>query len=400
MEAAHTAAFPQTLAEIKKRIAELPEQARKDVAYLEHLAHSTSTDIANWNIMSMLSGIPQGDKRAINRQFFLTREATHYKLSEATIEAINKATADSTKILKESFADEIRRAHEQARIHLDHSNSYFRSAYEKLASARMQRDRAASLQAKDPQEGLVDEIKAIVEAGFWEFMEARGVEFKFKTRAGIVLRAHNPAAKIDYQVSMGKYYCKLNIQNANLTVYPLENNIDFNGYFHPYVSSSSAICWGNATDQAISLLDKRKYAEALALLASLLSSYSDTTTPYVRLYEFNEVANGRRPEELDLCSDCERPFDECVCNSCVECGRHLDDCECFYCERCEASTGMARCDRHWCPACETYDAQTCDCCEGCSETDDNCDRCRECDRHDGHDRGCSNAPGDDGEARI
>ncbi len=175
----------------------------------------------------------------------------------------------------------------------------------------------------------------------------------------------------------------------------------------------------------------------MSLLATLITTYTRDSNPYVALESFHEIAlrqarslsgssgdssaaGQSRPQpgpssgpenSSDLgvvnCSDCRRPVSDCRCITCERCDTSYDpeglsDCECSSCGVCDEPYYEERececchsCERRECDCCHMCGgiAEDCSCCRECERTDRRCTRCRECDRHDGeHETGCAEAP--------
>lgn len=276
-----------------------------------------------------------------------------------------------------------------------------------LAQVNRLRTEIAQLRGDSPLK-LVEELQKIARDGFWRLHSANTEVVSFTTRNEIVLTYHNEAAGLHMHVPMGRYLVNYHIKANRLEVKPHEKNLFVGeyGYYHPYISESGYICWGNASDTAIKLISELKLHPVFKLLASLLSNYNVDTNPYRALEDFQDVYN-----KGGVSGVARGTTDSTICDACDE---PLDHCECYTCDICDWRDPEIHCDRHWCAICETDNypdcgcchqcensLDYCDCCPDCGHTDDDCDRCRECGHHDGgHSEDCSENQENEGEPPV
>lgn len=417
------AAHDRTFAVIKaSRFQGVSAEFKKDLLYLEQLASATNVNIDGWDT-DLLGVVPRGDKRAINKLFF-DRVNSNDDTKKA-LEAFEPVLKEVEAVLKNRYNRVVRTIDQEIQYCLDQSNAYLREYNGTMTRLHQQRIQKDAISQRGV-ESMRDEMLKVIKNRFWTYNSRAGNVLYFHTTNDVILSEVNAAAGVNRRINFGRYKVSLNLETCMAKVLRHERNITTTSYYHPYVSSSGEICWGNAGQTATNLSKECKYGDYMDLLAGLLSNYAPDTTPYYRLSDFaTHVGNDgtQAPQEHgSMCEHCDQPEDDCECERCDTCSQVEDDCDCHYCEacdvryadgdsceghfceRCGECAGSDPCERHYCETCESYTLRdgVCDdgCCRECEETNDNCDRCRECDQHDGHDSGCSNAPQPESEASF
>ena len=130
---------------------------------------------------------------------------------------------------------------------------------------------------------------------------------------------------------------------------------------HPHVARDHRPCLGNISADLAKLLGKLRYAEALQLLHSFLSSYNPDN-PYEKISHF-DPSGEYRDEDEDPCEDCdEKCTPHCIFScehnagsfTCEDCG----DLRTSYCyEECEHNAHHER--FHPCDECESKGTEHC-----------------------------------------
>lgn len=64
-------------------------------------------------------------------------------------------------------------------------------------------------------------------------------------------------------------------------------------------------------------------------------------------------------DEIELCTDCDNPIDDCRCNSCNHCGGNRDYCDCVVCEYCQYLLDNCHCE--FCKVCGGRIGHDCKC---------------------------------------
>ena len=147
----------------------------------------------------------------------------------------------------------------------------------------------------------------------------------------------------NYSVNFGKFIVNINLTARVVYVLREEENILVDGYYHPYISSSGKICWGDSVEVANKFLLEYKFKEYLEHLKSLLCDFSTTSTPYMDLMSFWKAQQrklGLEEPEPELCETCDEEIDNCACYTCQGCDERVRErnmCtedECMRCDGC------------------------------------------------------------------
>lgn len=148
-----------------------------------------------------------------------------------------------------------------------------------------------------------------------------------------------------YSVNFGRFTISIGLNTRNVYVLRESDNLSVYDYYHPYISSSGKICWGNAVEITSKLLVEYKFKEYLEHLKSLLCDYCPTSTPYMDLMSFwkkQQVKLGleqEKPKE-ELCDCCDEPIEDCACYTCQSCNNRVREenmCtedDCMHCDDC------------------------------------------------------------------
>ncbi len=363
--------------------------------YVEHLAMQTGQSVDNWDTTPFLK-VPAGDKKALNKLFFSNsqeKQDAPKTLDPSLLESIQKLA-----VLRLESTREIRKRDLKATIqrYVSEVNDYSDGMNRKMAEALKFRDQLALIDNVDTHSQIPKRIEKILQSNFWDFKGLNGPKLEMITRNNIILSEVNAEAGINRRVDMGKYLARLNFEFGSITVHAHESNVLRESYYHPYVKYNGDICWGNAKETVTKKILENAWDDVFSLLEALLTTYSPSATPYIRLHEFAEGP----PEQEDLCDECDEP---------------IDDCECFVCEYCDHRSPDSTCEEHWCSICSESsryrecccqscersnddcvccsicgeNQEECGCCQECDRRDSRCTRCRECNNHDGHETNCT-----------
>ncbi len=402
----------------QNRFRDFQTDHRESLGYVETLALQTNTRIDNWTTNTFINHTDGAlSRREINKIFFI--------LAEQQTKSVSELSTSTTQGIEQAFATNF----EQSKVHRirllrDSHNGHIRDA--KIAAQRhehyvkMAWEKQEEILGIDKQEtGYASkQVKQLLDEGFWDFLSFEDNILKLATKNDVIMTEINPAAGLNRRVDLGQFIGALNIETMSMRLLRYKRNlraVNSLGYWHPYVSDRGEICWGNSSGSASTLLAKGEIYKIFGLLANLLVTYSQTSTPYTQLSTFeprNDAAGelprtdagpsgAHRPAE-DNCEHCGLSQDGCDCSYCDTCETLSDDCECYHCDVC-GENYRDPCEDHYCSICQTYNNDTCGCCEACENSEGNCEccgdcgavrddctRCRECDRHDSeHSRSCS-----------
>lgn len=368
--------------------------------YLERMASITSADISHWDVLKVFENPQSGgkkivtDRRAINKRLYECHDLEKKGLTVDLRGMESKLASFGKSIVETGRARQLTTLQSQFTNHKYNYEDYQRHFQNEMNAAWTVMNQIEALKASPPLD-FVEITKKILEQGFWKFetLNEKELWFEFSNIPPVIMAAKNAKAGIDYKVYMGYYSARLYFgQSLSVRVFPKAENLKTPGgnYYHPYVSSTGNVCWGNASQTVQNHLIAGEFVEVFNLLSVLMTTYDLTSGPYVSLETFHAVAkeNALRPaateepEEVEMCGTCDHEVDDCRCSACSICDEvYYEDRECNCCYNCDSTE------------------DNCNCCGSCGETDEDCDRCRDCDRHEGHENGCSSeAPQPEGVA--
>lgn len=270
--------------------------------YIQFLATASKTNIETWDINALFCSRGNTliqDKGEINKAFFIEKGKR-----EREPNATQVLSDEVVKLVDEKIGV---LANTEASRHQRDAESYkdrMINAIRSVESHREQYIRAMELyeQAKNRTASFFSpQLKQILEAGFWKFEGIQNDSVILSTVNRVTMREYNPAASVDYTVDLGNYSLWLRPSTARARLMPWIDSFRCDGtFYHPYVYTSGEICFGNVSDQAGMMLADGRYFEFASLVASLLMTYSPSSTPYVRLSHFRAQTQRRDFERASL----------------------------------------------------------------------------------------------------
>jgi len=217
---------------------------------------------------------------------------------------------------------------------------YYRRIRELLASNKQQiKAKELLIAQRDTNElnfPIVDEIKKIVSLGFLgnPSLKAEDNSVQFTTMNDVIITQGN------IFVNFGRYKVIFSLFDGWAKVFPHERNIMYNGFYHPFVSSSGTICFGEQTDIAHDYIKNGEVLEYSKLLESLLTTFDENSNPYCQLRSFDKEYKLKNPtaKVVDFCKICAQRLAFCVCTKCTNCQAKFVDgkqqCDCVRCSSC------------------------------------------------------------------
>ena len=278
----------------------------KALGYIEHLSASTSTDISKWDIVRRFSenGVEiETDKNKLNGIFFeLMEKDKDASQAEETALAEEQAASVAEEAAAMADAVEVIVVEKRKRIlqrdirrHDEHIVEYANS----LQQQRAQRFEATvALDSISATGTLLKNIESLSANGFWV------LEKCLSPNVGIMYACTRGPVVMQYRgdtINFGILRVKMDFVESRLQVLPCRQNVFRERYFHPHLSDSGEVCWGNAEGTVSLALARGDFATALELLQALLCTYNHES-PYVSFEQFkedgHEIQNYRR---LNIC---------------------------------------------------------------------------------------------------
>jgi hypothetical protein len=177
-----------------------------------------------------------------------------------------------------------------------------------------------------------------------------------------VLRATTSAITIEhdgYEFPLGRYEIQIPA-NGDVRIKALDEHPNAE-HPHPHVARDNRPCLGNISGDLAKLIGKMRYAEALQLLHTFLSSYN-SENPYEKIGHFDPEGQ-YQDEDDDPCEDCD---DKCTPYCIFSCDHNTDIYTCQDCcdhrsqycyEECEHNADHER--FHPCDDCESKGGDHC-----------------------------------------
>jgi len=220
---------------------------------------------------------------------------------------------DSKVILKEAikinFSRVVQGLQEDKNRQLAYAYEKYSGYMEYLSKALRKQLTIDKIRGKDLDIG--QQIKDIVSSGNYEFVRyAPGSN----TIIFVTKPVYNSYVVPEHQINhnnlpLGRYAVFLRIDCAELKVYPYEDNLSVGSYFHPHVSDTGYVCWGNVSDRATETHANYQLVELMYLLNEVLNNYNHDN-PYAQLYRFQKPdENAVQPSFYrHYCGNCEDEY--------------------------------------------------------------------------------------------
>jgi len=211
----------------------------------------------------------------------ITNYMDQYKLGELQFRTNMAELLRQAEAGERDMADEMRRKYESYLLSATRCSTF---------RTRIREYTEAIANGADHAEPLLDQVIDIEADGWWKFVNRQADTLYFVT-SRIVLKEYNPAAGIDCTVDMGQYIAVINIHNKSANVYPCFSTpiqCSSGSSYHPHVSSSGTLCWGDGEDRFYDAMNAGKLKEAMTMLRALLTTY-EPSNPYRILQEYGKV---------------------------------------------------------------------------------------------------------------
>lgn len=171
------------------------------------------------------------------------------------------------------------------------------------------RKKIEELKDRDGQATIIDRLRELSELSFFKYSSSAigstTLSFSFITDEVIINKGK------DDEYNLGTYEIRLYIQGESMTitVHEHEGNTRVNGYWHPYVSNTGHVCWGDASSRVSLMLADEKLSDVFGVLQQLLTTYSKDTTPHMGLDRF--IAHKFVSRFYDLSNEYNDKFNSC-----------------------------------------------------------------------------------------
>ena len=278
---------------------------RNAFEYIDRLASITQTNITDWNLNEFINPGSANryihtEKQDINRIFYnmlANRPKPEVKAGGLSAEAVKdiknlakKMVNGDKNIIKASIRSYISRI-ESSALSINSCHKEIKLLNERLVNAENRNT-----------DSLLTELERVQSDGFFFFDTGYSDNaIKFKTQP-ITLNYVNQAQSVNCTRPMGTFEVVLNVldfkrikvKEDKNNLYTTREGTGLNpGYYHPHVSQSGNVCWGNGTTRASKLHSEGKFYEFMMLLKQVLNEYCHDN-PYHSLPYFRYSLEGKQ----------------------------------------------------------------------------------------------------------
>lgn len=161
-------------------------------------------------------------------------------------------------------------------------------ALQELAESNRRLANIADLDSDQACAGIHD----VLATGWYRFLGIKdGAWLQFSTPE-VTLYHPGGDDEDEIEVNMGQYKVEIRVHDLSVRVRPYINNLfTEDGSFHPHVTSSGELCWGNALEARIKATEERDIGRILTLARAAIGCYN-SNSPFTELTTFEE--NGER----------------------------------------------------------------------------------------------------------
>lgn len=274
---------------LSRQSPEVKEGNKNALKYIVELATNTRTNISKWDIQAIFGTKTNHfiqDKNELNKRFFETKaKETIPEIQQNEI--LDQAAARLMESVKRNFDQERVKRQENISSLLVLADRRRRDMEVYLSQAAQTQLMLDSMSIFTGEK-MIEEIHAIERAGFFSLESVSAMRVSWITVNPITLREVNQAAGLNYSVHFGRLRAEIDLTKLSFRVSPVDHVFPDLPYFHPHVSSSGDICFGDASSVANKYLINYQFSAFLELLSQLLVSYSPTA-PYMSLDRFHKL---------------------------------------------------------------------------------------------------------------
>lgn len=266
-------------------------EAINAIKYINSMSSIAGIDISEWDILDMFkreAGMIVSDKLKINQIMFSMKDhkPKYAGMNSSQVRALDRISAKGWNKAAQEFLS----AH---RSHISRAESFQSSVRAELIEARRAWVKHQAVSGRG--EKFSSEVERVVAAGFFklESVSSEDQEIKFSTINEVTLSYMDVAQASKYSVCLGRFFVIYYASLGVLRVHPHSNNVLSNEYYHPHVSKSGEVCFGEEKHAYLSAMSTGGLGDAMEILQSVLSYYCPDH-PYVDLADLKA-----RRDELD-----------------------------------------------------------------------------------------------------
>jgi hypothetical protein len=250
-----------------------------ETSYIKMLAQNTSTDISSWDLAKVFGDV--ADRRDINKRFFEQVKSlvpAQKEPEKVVVPQTSRNSLDNRKVVSK-LETIIRRERKKTQKLAD-----------KMAEIQQRiietNNKIAEVKGCASGSFIEEQINSIVKDGFWERPIFKGKYLYLNTKNDVIMhRTHNTGT-----LNFGKFGVSIDLSNFDLRLLAYENNITYDSFsssvIHPYGFHQRNICFGSAVRTVASLKANLNLVGIMRLLAALLTTYDDNSSPVAYFGDF------------------------------------------------------------------------------------------------------------------
>jgi hypothetical protein len=303
--------------------------------YINRLATMTGTPIQTWNLLQVFGTGGEDnklivDKGEINRRFFEYKQLAPKPDTQAL-----EVYKDQIKKIGDKLIDfQIENLNYILREGKKRIQDYYKQIENQTKSMAQTHVQLKGFELAKEQGGYVDEVRKIVDKGFWQLWRVTDRCIEFVTANELTLEHKNAKAGIDLQMNFGRFRIAYDVGNTTMTCYPHHNNLGDTQRCHPHIFADGRICWGGASTMSSLARSEGRLADAMDLLSSVLTNHNpDDPTYALTNFDPKKRWNTQEPtppwaNKPAVQANADDAAELHVDTTCEDCGRDLDDCSC------------------------------------------------------------------------
>ena len=279
--AAEVQHYTYKMEEGNKKLEEAMKRIVMETSYIKLLAQNTSTDISSWDLTKVFGDVT--DRRDINKRFFEQVKSlapAQKEPEKVVVPQTSRNSLDNRRVVSklETIIRRERKKTQRLADKMDEIQKRIVKTNNKIAEVK---GRASS-------SFIEEQINSIVKDGFWECPIFKGKYFYLNTKNDVIMHRTQNTDTLNF----GKFGVSIDMSNFDLRLLAYENNITYdtyhNGVIHPYGFRQRNICFGSAVRTVASLKANLDLVGIMRLLAALLTTYDDNSSPVAYFHDFTQ----------------------------------------------------------------------------------------------------------------
>ena len=255
------------------------------VQYLEELSALARVNLETWDMrifrddhrfQTVGDFVIRDNRTEINRVFWTEMEKRKSRAEvppEVDMANVSLLAADTEQLRESILQEQSNQLDKQARTLIQQACDAEYQINSRLVEANKLRLKSEQLMGRSRD--MRQRVASILELGSWTYQHRTGSILSFVTNREMILQYRNDPSKEHYRVNFGVMQANLDVVNAKLYVraHP-EPKVIVDGHYHPHISESGKVCWGDSLDIATKKLVEGDYKTVFSLLYSVLSNYT------------------------------------------------------------------------------------------------------------------------------